>query len=50
MCGAGNKGINSMNYVALSGIYRIRDEAYVFGEIMANPPGLLILSSDWSSS
>ena len=50
VCGFGNKGMNLMNYVALSGIYRIRDEAYVFGEIIVNPPGLSILSSNWSSS
>ena len=50
MCGAGNKGIKLMNYVALSCIYRIRDEAYVFGEIIVNPLGILILSGKWSSS
>ena len=50
MCGVGNKGVNIMNYVDLSGIYPIRDIAYVFWAIVVNPPGLLILNSNWRSS
>ena len=43
MCGVGSEGVNITNYVPLSGIYRIRDVPDVFGEIIVNPPGLLIL-------
>ncbi len=50
MCGVGNKGVNIMNYVALSGIYQIWDVAKVFCEITVNPPGLLTLGSRWMSS
>ena len=39
-----------MNYVDLSGIYRIWDVVYVFCEITVNPPSLLILSSNRRSS
>ena len=46
MCGVGNKGINITNYVDLSGIYPIQDVVYVFGEIIINPPGLFIFSTN----
>lgn len=39
-----------MNYVSFSGIYQVRAVANVFCEITANPPGLLILGSNWRSS
>ena len=42
--------MNIMNYVDLSGIYPIRDAAYVFGETIINPPGLLFLGSNGRSS
>lgn len=50
MCSVGNNGVNIMNYVDLSGIYRIRDVVYVFCEITVNPLGLLIFGSNWRSS
>ena len=46
VCGIGNKGVKIMNYVDLSGIYSIRDAAYVFGEIIINPPRLWILRTN----
>lgn len=45
VCGVGNKGVNFMNYVHLSGIYPIRDVACVFGDVIVNPPGLLFFGS-----
>lgn len=50
MCGVGEKGMNIMNYVSFSGIYQVRGVASVFCEITADPPGLLILGSNWRSS
>lgn len=44
-CGVGNKGINFMNFVHLSGIYPIRDVECVFDEFIVIPPGLLFFGS-----
>lgn len=44
-----NKGVNISNYVDVSGIYDIYDVAYVFCELIINPPGLWILGSIWRS-
>lgn len=38
MCAVGNKGINMMNYVGLSGIYQIWDVAYVLFDKIVIPP------------
>lgn len=50
MCGVEKKGVNIRDYVSFSGIYQVRGVANVFCEIMVNPPGLLILGSNWRSS
>ena len=50
MCGIGKKGVNIVNYVSFSRIYQIRGVVTVFCDIMVNPPGLLILGSNWRPS
>lgn len=47
VCGFGNKGVNIMNFVDLSGIYQVSSVAYVFCERIVIPPGVLILDSNW---
>ena len=49
MCGVGNKGVNILNYVDLSGIYQIWDVVWVFEDRIVIPPGLSILATVWSS-
>lgn len=39
-CGVQNKDVNIKNYADLSGIYPIRNIAYVFWEIVVNPPSV----------
>lgn len=39
-----------MDYVDFSGIYQLRSVENVYCEIIVNPPGLLILGSEWRSS
>lgn len=48
VCSVENKGVNIRNYVDLSGIYPIRNIAYVFWAILVNPPSLWVLDSNWS--
>lgn len=50
VCGVGNKGINMMNYVGLSGTYQIWDVAYVLFDKIGISPSSPILATVWRLS